>query len=83
MQAEKIGVYDAKNKLSQLIQRVAETGEGITITVNGEAKVDIVPSLSGKVMSRKEAFAKIRAGGVRANISTAEILTSIREGRRS
>lgn len=42
---EKIGSFDAKTKLPEILRRVA-TGESFTITNRGEPIADIVPSQS-------------------------------------
>lgn len=42
---EKIGSFDAKTKLPEILRRVA-TGESFTITNRGEPVADIVPSQS-------------------------------------
>lgn len=42
---EKIGSFDAKTKLPEILRRVA-TGESFTITNRGEPVADIIPSQS-------------------------------------
>jgi len=38
----KIGIFEAKTKLSEILRKV-ERGDRFTITVRGEAKAEIVP----------------------------------------
>jgi prevent-host-death family protein len=38
----KVGVYEAKSKLSEMIQKALD-GENVTITRNGEEVIDLVP----------------------------------------
>ncbi len=38
----KVGVYEAKSKLSEMIQKALD-GEDVTITRNGEEVIDLVP----------------------------------------
>lgn len=42
---EKIGSYDAKTKLPEILRRV-ETGESFTITNRGKPIADLIPSRS-------------------------------------
>jgi len=37
-----VGIFEAKTKLSEIVRKV-ERGERFTITVNGEAKAQLVP----------------------------------------
>lgn len=78
-----VGLAEAKNKLSELIGRVAQ-GEEITITRHDEAVAKLVPA---KRSSREEAIQAIE--GIRAlrtkhrvKLTTADILAWKNAGRR-
>lgn len=78
-----VGLAEAKNKLSELIGRVAQ-GEEITITRHDEAVAKLVPA---KRQSREEAIQAIQ--GIRAlrakdrvKLSTEDILELKNAGRR-
>ena len=53
-----IGVFEAKNKLSELLERVAR-GEAITITRRGQAVARLVPA--GQIEDRERAAQAIEA----------------------
>ncbi len=78
-----VGLAEAKNKLSELIGRVAQ-GEEITITRHDEAVAKLVPA---KRASREEAIQAIQ--GIRAlrakhpvKLTTEDILQLKSRGRR-
>ena len=58
---EEIGIFEAKNKLSALLDRV-EGGEEIVITRHGKPVARLVPSGTGSDRSR----ARAAAGRIRA-----------------
>lgn len=77
-----IALFDAKNRLSELIHRV-EAGEEITITRRGKVVARLVPPLLGEPDPRAvEAVAALRA--VRRGVSLGKLNSRdlIREGRR-
>ena len=55
---EKIGSYDAKTKLPEILRRV-EAGERFTITNRGKPVADLVPSQSGSDRRAEAAIANI------------------------
>ena len=55
---EKIGSYDAKTKLSEILRRV-EAGERFTITNRGKPVADLIPSRSGDGQLVEGAIANI------------------------
>ena len=55
---KKIGSYDAKTKLPELLRRV-EAGERFTITNRGKPVADIIPSRSGSDHRVDDAIANI------------------------
>jgi prevent-host-death family protein len=52
---EKIGSYDAKTKLPEILRRVA-AGETFTITNRGKAIADLIPSKSSGREKAKQAI---------------------------
>jgi len=55
---QRIGSYDAKTKLPEILRRV-ETGEAFTITNRGKPIADIVPSRSGSQLKTEAAISNI------------------------
>ena len=55
---EKIGSYDAKTKLPEILRRV-EAGERFTITNRGKPVADLIPSRSGSDQIIEGAIANI------------------------
>ncbi|HTV48366.1 MAG TPA: type II toxin-antitoxin system prevent-host-death family antitoxin [Phycisphaerae bacterium] len=53
-----VGIYDAKNKLSELLDRV-EAGETITLTRHGK-KVALLMSVNQQRPSARQAIARLR-----------------------
>lgn len=58
---EYISIFDAKTKLSEIIEKVQATGQPITITQNGQHTVEISPihTHDRTQMTREQAFEKI------------------------
>src|SRR4051812_4556015 len=78
MQPRQIGIYDAKTRLSQIINDVVQSGEGFTITIHGKPVVDVIPAAPGRSMTRKQALKNLLLhGGVGANITNEEIRLAI------
>ena len=77
-----IAVYEAKNRLSELLAAV-EHGEEFTITKRGEPIARLVPPYSADKGGRDVAalIAKIRANRIKAPFSDAEVQEAIEEGR--
>ena len=55
---ERVGIYEAKAKLSDLVERVQRGGE-VTITKHGTAVAKLVPAAQAGKSGRTEAFAAI------------------------
>ena len=55
---EKIGSYDAKTKLPEILRRV-ETGESFTITNRGKPIADLIPSRSASHLKTESAINNI------------------------
>jgi prevent-host-death family protein len=53
-----IGIFEAKTRFSEIIERVHATGQGVTVTNRGKPVVDIVPTRTDapRKLSRAEAF---------------------------
>jgi prevent-host-death family protein len=83
MAARTFGLAEAKNRLSELIERV-EQGEEITITRHDEAVARLVPARGPSREEAKQAVSNILALRARRALpmSTAEILALKKAGRR-
>ncbi len=80
---ERIGIYDARSRLSELVGRV-ESGEEVVLTRRGRAVARLVRAEEGtRNKARAEAVRRIRALRKRMNlrISRAEIRRAIAKGR--
>ena len=80
---ERIGIYDARSRLSELVGRV-EAGEEVVLTRRGRAVVRLVRAEEEtRSKARAEAVMRIRALRKRMNlrISRAEIRRAIVKGR--
>jgi len=80
---ERIGIYDARSRLSELVSRV-EAGEEVVLTRRGRAVARLVRSEEEtRSKARAEAVARIRALRKRMNlqISRAETRRAIAKGR--
>jgi prevent-host-death family protein len=77
-----IAVYEAKNRLSEILAAV-ERGEEYTITKRGEPIARLVPPLAGDQVGRDIAvlIARIRSTRVKVPFSDDEIREAIQEGR--
>jgi prevent-host-death family protein len=76
---EKIGSYDAKTKLPEILRRV-EAGESFTITNRGKPVADIVPSRTGNHLKIQSAIDDILA--VKKHSASDEMLAQLREAGR-
>ena len=56
---ERVGIYDAKARLSELIERV-ERGEEVTITKNKKAVAKLVPAKAGAEVDRRTVMRELR-----------------------
>ncbi len=75
-----IGIYDAKIKLSRLIQEV-EAGREVVITKRGKPVARLVPPAAPRKRSSARAARRIRALCERLNIRGVSIRELIDEGR--
>ena len=77
-----VGVYEARTRFSQLLQRVA-AGEEITITRHGHPVARLVPALiTHSVERRQEAILKMRELAGRNRLGDLRIRDLIAEGRK-
>jgi prevent-host-death family protein len=78
-----VGLAEAKNKLSELIDRVAH-GEEITITRHAQAIARLVPARSPNQAEAKRAIEGLRALRTRnpVTLKTEEIVAMKNAGRR-
>jgi prevent-host-death family protein len=77
---DRIGIYDAKANLSQLIDEVSAGGEGV-ITRRGRPVARLVPPEAPRKISPARAAKRIRALCERLNIRRVKIRELIEEGR--
>ena len=84
MEMERIGIYEAKSRLSELIEQ-AESGKEVTITRHGKAVAKLVPAKAGKPIDRAALFKEIKAERRRIKLkkplSLREIRAAIEWGR--
>ena len=82
---ESIGIYEAKSKLSELVER-AESGREVVITRRGKPVAKLVPADAGKVIDRAALFREIKALRrtikLKKPLSLREIREAIEWGRR-
>ncbi len=80
--ANTVGAYEAKTRLSQLLERVA-AGEEITITRHGQPIARLVPALQGhSIEERREAIRRMKQLASRNRLDGLRIQDLIAEGRR-
>jgi len=81
---EEIGIFDAKTRFSELVERVSQTGQSITVTNRGKPVAEIVPTRKTQScrMTREEAFARVaRLWKTVEPMTKEEINQTIQEGR--
>ena len=76
----KIGSYEAKTKLPELLRQV-KTGKSFTITNRGEAIADLVPSESMRVKDKVAAAEKLKAFMLADPVRNVDAKALIKEGR--
>jgi prevent-host-death family protein len=76
---EKIGSYDAKTKLPEILRRV-EAGESFTITNRGKPIADVVPSRMGSQLKAQSAISNILA--TKKHIVSDQTLADFKEAGR-
>ena len=81
--AERIGIYDARSRLSELVERV-EAGEEVILTRRGQPVARLVRAeAQARSRAREAAVARIRAlrRRMNLNISRGEVRRAIGKGR--
>ena len=82
---EKVGIFDAKTRFSEIAKRVKKTGRAVRVTNRGEEIVDITPipaHPSGR-RTRRQAFEELsRLRRELPKTSFDQIKADIAEGRR-
>jgi prevent-host-death family protein len=82
---ESIGIYEAKSKLSQLIEQ-AEAGHAVVITRHGKPVAKIVPARTKPQVNRKAIMEEIRAFSktvkLKKKLTMRELRRAIEWGRR-
>jgi len=82
---ESIGIYEAKSKLSQLVER-AESGREVVITRRGKPVAKLVPVQAGQEVDRKAIMGEIRAFSktikLKRKLTMRELREAIEWGRR-
>lgn len=77
-----VALFDAKNRLSELINRV-EAGEEIAITRRGKVVARLVPAAPGEAEHRaRKAIAELRSSRKGVSLGGLNSRDLIREGRR-
>ncbi|MFZ4804657.1 MAG: type II toxin-antitoxin system Phd/YefM family antitoxin [Synechococcus lacustris] len=76
-----IGAFEAKTQLSRLL-RAVEHGERFTITVRGRPVADLVPHRVNAAASVSAAVQMLQAFPRVRDVSDAEVLSFVAEGRR-
>ena len=79
--ALQIGAFEAKNRLSELLQRV-ENGEEVTITRHGKAVARLVPADIGDRQKVQEAIEWLKRTRKERRLEGLTIKELINEGRK-
>ena len=77
---DRVGIYDAKARLSELIAEVAKGGE-VVITKRGKAVARLVPPEAPRTSAAARAARRIRALSERLNIRHVNVRELIDQGR--
>ncbi|MBM3359250.1 MAG: type II toxin-antitoxin system prevent-host-death family antitoxin [Betaproteobacteria bacterium] len=82
---ERIGIYEAKSRLSELVEQ-AQAGKEVTITRHGKAVAKLVPVRAGREVDRKGIMDEIRAFSrtvkLKRKLTMRELREAIEWGRR-
>jgi prevent-host-death family protein len=78
---ERIGIYDARAKLSELIERV-QSGEEIILTRHGEPVARLVPERRRRKGSGAATVARILRLASKLDIRDVDVRKLIEDGRR-
>jgi prevent-host-death family protein len=75
---ERVGIFEAKSRLSELIER-AEAGGEVTITRHGKAVAKLVPAKAEKPIDRAALFKEIQSLRRRIKLKKPLTLREIRQ----
>ena len=75
-----VGSYEAKTKLSELLDRVAK-GERITITRHGNPVAELIPAGKPAKLDRRQAIEAMKEFGKGRKLDGLSIREMIEEGR--
>lgn len=78
---ERVGIYEAKAKLSDLVDRAAR-GVEVTITRHGKAVARLVPAQSRTAPDRARVFDEIEAFAKTVKVRKFNLRQAIESGRR-
>jgi prevent-host-death family protein len=78
---ERIGIYDARAKLSELVERV-QAGEEVVLTRHGEPVARLVPEKGRRKRSSAAAVTRIRALARKLDVRDVDVRKLIEEARR-
>jgi len=81
---EQVGMFEAKTRFSELVERVNQTGQAITVTNRGKPVAELTPVRRSpqKKTTREEAFARVaKLWEEVPPIAAGEIKKIIDEGR--
>ena len=77
---ERVGIYEAKARLSELVARAARGAE-VTITKHGKAVAKLVPAKVGAEVDRKAIMDEIRAFSKTVKLKKRLTLRDLREAK--
>lgn len=77
---ERVGIYEAKAKLSDLVDQVSRGAE-VTITKHGKAVAKLVPAKVGAEVDRKAIMDEIRAFSKTVKLKKRLTLRDLREAK--
>ncbi len=77
---ERVGIYEAKARLSDLVNQVAHGAE-VTITKHGKAVAKLVPAKAGTEVDRKAIMDEIRAFSKTVKLKKKLTLRDLREAK--
>lgn len=77
---ERVGIYEAKARLSELVERVERGGE-VTLTRHGKAVAKLVPAKAGAEVDRKALMEEIRAFSKTIKLRRRLTLRDLREAK--
>lgn len=77
-----VGAFEAKNRFSELLERVRRHGAEVVITKHDRPVAKLVPMQGSKAAERKKTTAELRALSKRYSLKGLAVRELIDEGRR-